>query len=149
MIIISLCFQKLKCNFRLKEKLRYITKEMEVIKTIVGHHLLNVFAENIAIAISELLAESAEEKTLKATCKKQRDSLAYALRDDNNLTWTRYFKNLKFSVRAVYSFNVKVIELNWERHTAKRLGKRSPATTRHMNYAIEQLAKGLGFKEIK
>jgi len=122
---------------------------MEVIKTIVGQRLLNILAENIAVAISEFLVESAEEKQLKAAYKKQRDSLVYALRDDSTLTWTRYFKNLTFSMRAVYSFNVKVIELNWERHTAKRLCKRSPATTRHMNYAMEQLAKGLGFKEIE
>ena len=71
---------------------------MEVIKTIVGHHLLNVFTENIAIAISEFVAESTEEKKLKALCKKQRDSLVYALRDDSTLTWTRYVKNLKFSM---------------------------------------------------
>ena len=121
---------------------------MEIIKTTLGHHLTNLFPENVAFDIAAFLVESEEEKKVKAIYKQRRDSLKYALRDDGTCTWTRYFKHLKFSMCAVYSYNTKVIELNWERHTAKRLGKWSPSTSRHMNYAMQNLAC-LGFKEIK
>ena len=135
-------------NFYLKEKRLILLKEMEIIKTIVGHYLLELFTENVAFSIAEFLVESEEEKRVKTIYKQRRDSLKYALRDDSTLTWTKYFKNLKLSMVAVYSYNTKVIELNWERQTAKRLGKWSPTTSRHMNYAMQNLST-LGFKEIK
>ena len=117
-------------------------------KTTVGHHLLNIFNEDIAFSIAEFLEESDEEKEVQVIYKHRRDSLKFALRGDRTCTWTKYGKNLKFSKVAVYSYNTKVIESNWERYTAKRLGKWSPSTSRHMNYALQNLA-ALGFKEIR
>ena len=121
---------------------------MEIINTTVGHELMKLFTGNVAFTIAEFLVESEEEKRVKAIYKQRRDSLNYALRDDRTLSWTLYGRYLKWNKVGVYSYNTKVIEINWERATAKRLGKWSPTTSRHMNYAMQKLA-ALGFKEIK
>ncbi len=52
-------------------------------------------------------------------------------------SFERYTKNLKYSALGVYSYIAHVIELNWENEPAKRLGKWSKTTTRHMNYGIK------------
>ena len=64
-------------------------------------------------------------------------------------SFERYTKNLKYGPFGVYSYGFEVIELNWKNRTAKRLGKCSETTTRHMNYAIKNLADTWDFTEIK
>ena len=121
---------------------------MEIINTTVGHELMKLFTGNVASAIAEFLVESEEEKRVKAIYKQRRDSLNYALRDDRTLSWTLYGRYLKWNKVGVYSYNTKVIEINWERATAKRLGKFSLTTRRHMYYAMQNL-RSLGIREIK
>ena len=121
---------------------------MEIINTTVGHELMKLFTGNVALAIAEFLVESEEEKQVKAIYKQRRDSLNYALRDDRTLSWTLYGRYLKWNKVGVYSYNTKVIDINWERATAKRLGKFSLTTRRHMYYAMRNL-RSLGIREIK
>lgn len=120
---------------------------MEIINTTVGHELMKMFTGNVAFTIAEFLVESEEEKRVKTIYKQRRDSLNYALRDDRTLSWTLYGRYLKWNKVGVYSYNIKVIEINWERATAKRLGKFSLTTRRHMYYAMQCLCS-LGIMEI-
>ena len=67
--------------------------------------------------------------------------------------WKHYFerypKNLRDDDEGVYSYGTQVIELDWIKLTAKRLGRWSRTTSKHQGYAIEDLANDWGFKEIK
>ncbi len=60
-------------------------------------------------------------------------------------SFERYTK--KYGPFVVYSYGTEVIELNWEQRTAKRLGRWSPTTSRHMNYATQNLKYTWGFKK--
>ena len=121
---------------------------MEILKTTVGHHLANMFVEDIAFNIASFLKESAEE---------QRDeeyesfykALLIADRKGKRKQFPRYCKNLRYGAFFVYSYGTEVIELNWKHRTAKRLGRWSSTTSKHMNYAIQMLKMCYDFKEIK
>ena len=113
-------------------------KEMEVIKTIVGQHLLNLFTENVAFTIATFLEEEIFFQTLLA-----------ATRKGKKMKFLRYCKNLRYDAFGVYSYGTEVIELNWKLRTAKPLGRWCPTTSRHMNYAMHMLEICYDFKEIK
>ena len=61
----------------------------------------------------------------------------------------RYTKNLRYDDEGVYSYGTQIIELDWIKLTAKRLGNWSRMTSKHQSYAIEDVANDWGFKEIK
>ena len=50
---------------------------MEIINTIVGHNLLELFTENVAFSIAQFLVESDEVKTVKAKVKLWYESLTH------------------------------------------------------------------------
>ena len=120
---------------------------MEVIKTTVGRHLLNMFTENIAYSISQFLVEDEEENRVKEAYKSFYEALLK--QKGKRFKFLRYCKNLRYDAFGVYSYGLEVIELNWKHKTAKRLGRWSKTTSTHMNYAIHTLALCYDFKEIK
>ena len=122
---------------------------MDTIKTIVGHHLLNMFPEGIAFNIATCLEEDRAEKRSREYYESFYKTLLTADRKGKRKQFPRYCKNLRYGAFFVYSYSTEVIELNWKRKTAKRLGKWSQTTSRHMNYAIEMLKMCYDFKEIK
>ena len=121
---------------------------MEILKTTVGHHLANMFVEDIAFNIATFLKESAEEKR-DEEYESFYKALLIADRKGKRKQFPRYGKNLRYGAFFVYSYSTEVIELNWKRRTAKRLGRWSSTTSKHMNYAIEMLKMCYDFKEIK
>ena len=122
---------------------------MEIIKTTVGHHLTNLFPENVAFDIAAFLAEDPEERRGKEEYKTMFETLYAATKKGKKRKFDRYCKNLKYDAFGVYSYDTEVIKLNWKHRTAKRLGRRSTTTSRHMNYAINMLKMCYDFTEIK
>ena len=122
---------------------------MGVIKTIVGQHLLNLFTEKVAFTIATFLQESSAEKRTKDEEELFFQTLLAATRKGKKMKFLRYCKNLRYDAFGVYSYGTEVIELNWKLRTAKRLGRWSPTTSRHMNYALHMLEICYDFKEIK
>ena len=55
------------------------------------------------------------------------------------IKFVKYCKNLRYDAFGVYSYDTEVIKLNWKHRTAKRLGRWSTTTSRHMNYSINML----------
>ena len=122
---------------------------MEILKTTVGHHLANMLAENIAFNITKFLKESATEKRDREEYESFYKTLLIADRKGKRNQFPRYGKNLRYGAFFAYSYSTEVIELNWKRRTAKRLGRWSSTTSKHMNYAIQMLSMCYDFKEIK
>ena len=122
---------------------------MEIIKTIVGHHLTSLFPENVAFDIAAFLAEDPEERRGKEEYKTMFETLYAATKKGKKMKFLRYCKNLRYDAFGVYSYDTEVIKLNWKHRTAKRLGRWSPTTSRHMNYAINMLEMCYKFTEIK
>ena len=122
---------------------------MEIIKTTVGHHLTNLFPENVAFDIAAFLTEDPEERRDKEDYKTMFETLYAATKKGKKRKILRYCKNLKYDAFGVYSYDTEVIKLNWKHRTAKRLGRWSPTTSRHMNYAINMLEMCYNFTEIK
>ena len=122
---------------------------MQVLKTIVGCHLKNMFPENVAFHIASFLVIDEEEERAKEEYKLMVDSLYVATKKGKKSKFLRYCKNLRYDSFFVYSYDTAVIQLNWRHQTAKRLGKWSQTTSRHMNYAIRMLEMCYSFKEIK
>jgi hypothetical protein len=122
---------------------------MEVIKTTVGHHLLNMFTENVALIIASLLVEDEEENRSKEMYANMLERLYGTTRKNKKAQFDKYCKNLRYDAFNVYSYSTAVIQLNWKRKTAKRLGKWSPTTSKHMNYAIKMLIANYNFRELK
>ena len=122
---------------------------MEIIKTTVGHHLTNRFPENVAFDIAAFLAEDPEERRGKEEYKTMFETLYAATKKGKKRKFDRYCKNLRYDAFGVYSYDTEVISLNWKHKTAKRLGRWSPTTSRHMNYAINMLKMCYNFTEIK
>ena len=118
---------------------------MEILKTTVGHHLVNLFTENIAFHIATFLKEDKTQREDEAFYQ----TLLTATRKGKRMKFPRYCTNLRYNAFGVYSYSTEVIELNWKHRTAKRLGRWSPTTSRHMNYAIKLLCMCYDFKEIK
>ena len=122
---------------------------MQVLKTIVGCHLKNMFPENVAFHIASFLVNDEEEERAKEEYKLMVDSLYVATKKGKKSKFLRYCKNLRYDSFFVYSYDTAVIQLNWRHQTAKRLGKWSQTTSTHMNYAIRMLEMCYNFKEIK
>ena len=122
---------------------------MQVLKTTVGHHLLNMFPENVAFDIASFLVEGEEENRAKEEYKLMVANLYGCTMKNKKSKFIRYCKNLRYDSFFVYSYDTAVIQLNWRKQTAKRLGKWSKTTSTHMNYAIRMLEMCYSFKEIK
>ena len=122
---------------------------MEIIKTTVGHHLTNLFPENVAFDIATFLAEDPEERRGMEQYKSMFETLYAATKKGKKRKFDRYCKNLRYDAFGVYSYDTEVIKLNWKHRTAKRLGRWSITTTKHMNYAINMLKMCYKFTEIK
>ena len=122
---------------------------MQVLKTIVGHHLLDLFPENVAFHIASFLEEDKDESRAKQEYTIMVDNLYKATMKNNKSKFDKYCKNLKYDSFFVHSYDTAVIQLNWKHRTAKRLGRWSPTTSKHMNYAIRMLEMCYDLKEIK
>ena len=122
---------------------------MEILKTTVGHHLTSLFPENVAFDIAAFLAEDPEERRGKEEYKTMFETLYAATKKGKKMKFLKYCKNLRYDAFGVYSYDTEVIKLNWKHKTAKRLGRWSPTTSRHMNYAINMLEMCYNFTEIK
>ncbi len=61
-------------------------------------------------------------------------------------SFDKYKNNLRYGDESVYSYGTEVIESDWERRTAKRLGWWSKTTSRHQNYAITNLSDTWDFR---
>ena len=118
-------------------------------KTIVGHHLANLFPEGIAFNIAIFVKESRGDKRSREEYEAFYKTLLAADRKGKRKQFPRYCKNLRYGAFFVYSYSTEVIQLNWKQRTAKRLGKWSQTTSRHQNYAIRMLSECYNFREIK
>jgi hypothetical protein len=120
---------------------------LEILKTTVGHALKQLFPDNVAFTIASFLVEDPEEKQeeYKLLCA----ALYGKTLKGKKEKFDRYCKNLRYDSFFVYSYDTEVIKLNWKHRTAKRLGRWSPTTSTHMNYAIRMLELSYDFKEIK
>ena len=118
-----------------------------ILKTIVGHALKQPLPENVACIIASFLVEDPEEK--KEVYKQPCAKLYGTTMKGKKMKFDRYCKNLRYDSFFVHSYDTEVIKLNWKHRTAKKLGKWSPTTTTHMNYAIRMLTISYDFKEIK
>ncbi len=123
--------------------------KMEILKTTVGHHLTSLFSENAAFDIAAFLAEDLEERRGKEQYKTMFAKLYAATKTGKKTKFDRYCKNLRYDAFGVYSYDTEVIKLNWKHQTAKRLGRWSPTTSRHMSHAINMLEMSYKFTEIK
>ena len=119
---------------------------MEILKTTVGHHLKQLFPENVAFIISTFLVEDpgGKREEYKLLCA----NLYKITMKEKKLKFDRYCKNLRFDSFFAYSYDTEVIQLNWKIRTAKRLGKWSKKASTHMNYGIRMLSLSYDFKEI-
>ena len=122
---------------------------MNILQTIVGHHLSNLFVDNVAFNVAKLLEESEEEQAANAKRKMFYEALTHYELKGKQPSFDKYKKNLRYGAEGVYSYGTEVIALDWERRTAKRLGWWSRTTTKHQNYAIKNLSDTWGFNEIK
>ena len=125
---------------------------MENIKTIIGQHLQKLFPEGPARHIARFLKESKEEKKARLRFEEFLDDILCfkgSNKPGTRPNFKRFKKNLKFDDKGVYSYNIKVIELNFKCKIIKLLGRWSPTTTNHQNYALKAFVDDLGFTEIK
>ena len=60
----------------------------------------------------------------------------------------RYQKNLKYNFDGLYSYNTRIAILDLPRRTIIKLGRWSPTSTTHYNYARRLLQDHYGFQEI-
>ena len=122
---------------------------MDVLKSIVGKHLNNMFLENVALIVAGFLEINEEEND----AREMRSLLQLALEnrrlDGETTPFPKYTKNLTFDDEGVYSYGAKVVEIEWFRGTLKRIGSGSRTTSKHQNYAIETLKADWDFREIK
>jgi hypothetical protein len=66
---------------------------MEIIKTTVGHHLTNLFPENVAFDIAAFLAEDPEERRGKEQYKATLAKLYAATKQGKNMKFVKYCKS--------------------------------------------------------
>ena len=60
----------------------------------------------------------------------------------------RYQKNLKYNFDGLYSYNTRIALLDLPRQTITKLGRWSPTSTAHYNYARCFLEDTYGFREL-
>ena len=122
---------------------------MEILRTTVGHHLSDMFPEGIAFAVAAFLEEGREEKKNRERFESWHEWVLTGERKGERREWPRYTGNLKYGEFFVYSYGIEVIEIDYKHRTVKRLGKWSPSTSKHMNYAIRTLTNEVfSFREI-
>ena len=123
---------------------------MEILRTTVGHHLSNMLPEGIAFAVAAFLEEGREEKKDREKFESWHEWVLIADRKGERRMFPRYTENLRYGAFFVYSYGIEVIEIDYKHRTVKRLGKWSPSTSKHMNYAIRTLTNEVfSFREIK
>ena len=105
--------------------------------------------ENVEFIISTFLAEDPEEIRSKELYKLPCASIYGKTKKGKKIKFDRFCKNLRYDAFFVYSYDTAVIQINLKDRTAKRLGKWSTTTSRHMNYAIRMLEMCYAFTEIK
>ena len=120
---------------------------MKIMKTTVGHHLSDIFNEDIALNISTFLHDGEEGNRAREAYKSFYQELL--TQKGKRFKFLRFCKNLRYDALGVYSYGLEVIRLDWKNRTAKRLGRWSPTTSTHMNYAKQMLGLCYEFKEIK
>ena len=123
---------------------------MEILRTTVGHHLSNMLPEGIAFTVAAFLEEGREEKKNRERFESWHEWVLIADRKGERRMFPRYTGNLKYGAFFVYSYGREVIEIDYKHRTVKRLGKWTPSTSKHMNYAIRTFTEHIfGFMEIK
>ena len=60
----------------------------------------------------------------------------------------RYQKNLKYNFDGLYSYSTRIALLDLPRRTITKLGRWSPTSTAHYNYARRFLEDTYGFREL-
>ena len=120
-----------------------------ILSMTIGTLLRQRVPENVECIISTFLAEDPEERRGKEEYKTMFEALYTATKKGKKMKFLRYCKNLRYDAFGVYSYDTEVISLNWKHRTAKRLGRWSTTTSRHMIYAINMLKMCYDFTEIK
>ncbi len=75
------------------------------------------------------------------------NSVQKASDKDQFLKLPRHQKNLKYNFDGLYSYNTKIPHLNLPARTLVKLGKWSPTSTTHYNYARRLLEATMAFKD--
>ena len=122
---------------------------MDVLKTIVGQHLNNMFLENVALNVGRFLEPTDEEKEARVKRYMLQCTLEHKRLKGKTTTFPKYTKNLTLDDEGIYSYGTRVIEIDWFRGTVKRLGWWSRTTSKHQNYAIQNCVEKLNVREIK
>ena len=122
---------------------------MDVLKTIVGKHLNNMFLENVALNVAGFLEPTDEEKEARVKRYMLQCTLGHKKLKGKTTTFPKCTNNLSLDDEGIYSYGAKVIEIDWFRGTVKRLGRWSVTTSRHQGYAIINFIDKLNFREIK
>ena len=65
-----------------------------------------------------------------------------------NLKFLRYGKNLKYNIEGIYSYGIKITNLDLKQKTIQTLGYWSPTSSKHFNYAAHLLDICYGFRPI-
>ena len=63
-------------------------------------------------------------------------------------TFPRFKKNLRIDETGLYSYSTKIADIDFGHRTIRSLGKWSPTSSRHYNYA-RKLLEEEGFQEIR
>ena len=96
---------------------------MEMSKSIVGKHVENLFLENVASNILEFLEMTDAQKRKYERRRGFYETLQhYRLKRGWKHHFDSYGKNLQYDDRFVFSFDTKVIELDWIKLTENDLG---------------------------
>jgi hypothetical protein len=83
-------------KFTLKEKTPYIVIQMEILKTIIGHALKQLFPENVAFTIASFLREDLEENRAMEQYKLLCATLYGKTLKGKKDKFDRYCKNLRY-----------------------------------------------------
>ena len=121
---------------------------MDVLKTIVGAHLNNMFLEHVALNVARFLEPADEEKDARVKRYMLQCTLEHKQLKGKTTTFAKYTKNLTLDDEGIYSYGTKVIEIDWFKGTVKRLGRWSVTTSRHQSYAIRNFVEKLNLREI-
>jgi hypothetical protein len=113
----------------------------------MSQHLLHTFLDIIAYNIAELLEESEAEKEADVKRKIFYETPTHCTLKGKRASFGKYTNNLKFRADGIYSYGAKVIELDWERRTAKRLGKWFPTISKHPERAMHKLIETWSFED--
>ena len=120
-----------------------------IVSLTMGALLKQRVPENVECIISTFLAEDPDEIRSRDLYKLLCASIYGKTLKGKRIKFDRFCKNLRYDAFFVYSYDTAVIQINLKDRTAKRLGKWSATTTRHMNYAIHMLEMCYDFTEIK